>query len=350
MRRIIKISPLLLGVIVLGGFIAYMNLPQQPVASDARGGGQTPVAVKAASQESFPVVVEALGTAVANESVNITAQQAETLTEILFDDGDAVEQGQLLAQLNNRAEIAKLNEIEINLADAKRQLSRIKGLARERAASQQLLEEQQARVKALSAQREVAKAELEELKVIAPFSGRLGTRMVSVGSLVRPGDTITTLDDLRTIKVDFNVSENHLSSLADGQNIAATSVAYPGEIFSGQISNVESRIDPVTRSIRVRAKIDNEDLKLRPGLLLQVNIEKRVLNALVVPESALVPDGDKQYLYTVNGDNKAVKVEVTVGERKPGLVQILDGVSVGEKVIVEGTLRIRDGSLVKIIG
>ncbi|MFC3121214.1 efflux RND transporter periplasmic adaptor subunit [Agaribacter flavus] len=350
MSKIIKISPLLLGVVVLVGFLVYMNLPEENVAAGGRSGGTTPVAVKSAAQESFPVVVEALGTAVANESVYITAQQAETLTTVLFEDGDIVERGQLLAQLNNRAELAKLNEIEINLADAKRQLTRIKDLAKERAASQQLLDEQEARVKALIAQREVAKAELEERKVIAPFNGRLGTRMMSIGSLVRPGDVITTLDDLSTIKVDFNVSENHLASLANGQNISATSVAYPGEVFSGNITNVESRIDPVTRSIRVRARIENEDLKLRPGLLLQVSIEKRVLNALVVPESALVPDGDKQYLYLVNGDNKAVKREVVVGERKPGLVQIVDGLSEGDKVVVEGTLRIRDGSSVKIIG
>lgn len=348
MSKFVKFSPLLIGVLALAAFLIYINLPQPNIQTNKRGAGETPVITAAASQQSFPIIVEALGTAVANESVNITAQKAQTVTNVFFNDGELVEKGQLLLELHNRAELARLNEIEINLSEARRQLERIKGLAKQSAASEQLLDEQSARVESLVAQREVANADLQELRVSAPFSGRLGLRMVSVGSLVRPGDTITTLDDLSLVKVDFSISELHLSSIKQGQRIFATSIAYPGEEFNGRITNIDSRIDPQTRSISVRAQLPNPDLQLRPGMLLQINLEKRVLDALVIPESALVPEGEEQFVFLVK-DGKAIKTQVQVGERKPGLVQILGGLNSGDRVITQGTLRVRDNSPVKLL-
>lgn len=349
MSKIVKFSPLLIAVLALVGFLIFINLPSEESAPSGGASGATPVVVQRASEEAFPIVVEALGTAVANESVNISAQRSQTVTKILFDDGDLVRAKQPLLELNNRAEEARLNELNINLTEARRQLERIKGLAKKSAASEQLLDEQESRVQGLLAQREVAKANLEDLIVSAPFSGRLGVRQVSVGSLVRPGDTITTLDDLSIMKIDFSISENHFSSIQDGQRISATSVAYPGQTFEGKITNIDSRIDPRTRSIRVRAQIPNPDLKLRPGMLLQINLEKRVLNALVVPESAIVPEADEQFVFVINDDNKAKKTKVLIGERKPGWVQITSGLEAGDKVITQGTLRVRDGSSVNVL-
>lgn len=348
MSKIVKLSPLFLGVIALVGFLIFINIPEEKVQNQGKGVSATPVMVELAGQQAFPIVVEALGTAVANESVNISVQRSQTVTKVLFEDGDLVEANQPLIELNNRAEKARLNELNINVTEARRQLDRIKGLAKQSAASEQLLDEQESRVKGLIAQREVAKANLQELVVSAPFNGRLGLRQVSVGSLVRPGDTVTTLDDLSIMKVDFSISENHFSTVKDGQRIVATSVAYPGEEFSGEITNIDSRIDPRTRSIQIRAKVPNLSLKLRPGMLLQINLEKRVLNALVVPESAVVPEGDKQFVFVVNGHNIAIKTNIIVGERKPGWVQILGGIEAGQKVITQGTLRVRDGSTVQV--
>jgi membrane fusion protein (multidrug efflux system) len=349
MSKIVKFSPLLIGIFALVGFLIFINFPSSDEEIGQRSAGGTPVVVEAATQQAFPILVEALGTAVANESVNITAQRSQTITKVMFEDGDLVEAKQPLIELNNRAEVARLNELDVTLTEARRQLQRIKGLAKQSAASEQLLDEQESRVQGLLAQREIAKANLEELVVTAPFSGRLGVRQVSIGSLVRPGDTVTTLDDLSIMKIDFSISENHFSSVKDGQRIVATSVAYPGQIFVGFISNIDSRIDPRTRSIRVRAKIPNPDLQLRPGMLLQINLEKRVLNALVVPESAIVPEGDLQFVFVVNGDNKAIKTNVEIGERKPGLVEIVSGLEAGQKVITQGTLRVRDGSPVTVL-
>lgn len=347
MARQFRMSPLVIAVLLLVGLLVYLNIPEEPVKEQRRG-GTTPVRVHQVAMTEFPVVVEAIGTASANEAVILTAQNTDIVQSISFDDGDLVEKGQLLLSLNNREELARVSELQINIREAKRQLVRITNLAKESVASEQLLDEQQARVKALTAQLEVANSQLAEMQVTAPFSGVLGVRQVSVGALVTPGDVITTLDDLYKVKVDFGIAENHLATLALGQTITAVSIAYPEAPFQGVISSINSRVDPVSRSIRVRAIIDNSNLALRPGMLLQITLQKKILKTLVVPEQALLPIEDKQFVYVVK-DNKAIQTEVKVGRRKPGIAQIISGINEGDYVVTEGTLRLRNGSNVNVL-
>ena len=347
MPKGISFSPILIALILASGLLIYLYLPvdteQQQKKSIA-----TPVTAYTVSEVKFPVVVEALGTANANESVMLTAQKSDIVQSIEFDDGDLVEKGQLLIKLSDREERARLNELDINLQEAKRQLKRIDNLAQKSVASKQLLDEKEANVKALKAQLEVAKAQLEELELRAPFSGLLGVRQVSLGALVMPGDLIATLDDLHIIKMDFTIAESHLPSVRKGQQVSATSAAYPGETFEGEISSIASRVDPVTRAIQIRAIIDNKDLKLRPGMLLQINLEKDILNTLTLPEGALVPIEDKQFVFVIKGD-KVERQEVKVGLRKPGIAQITSGLKEGDQVVIEGALRLREGSVVNVL-
>jgi len=343
----ISVSPLLIGVVLLAAIVVYLNLPNEQ-ASGQRGPRATPVKTAIAETKTLPITIESLGTAVANESVNITAQVTETVKAINFEDGDKAMEGELLVQLNNIEERARVEELKANIDEAKRQFTRIADLRQTNATSEQLLDEQQARVKALEAQLDIAIAQLNDLQIRAPFSGLLGNREISIGSLVQPGTTISTLDDISVVKVDFSIAENHLGSVAKGQRLSATSVAYPGEAFEGEITNIDTRLDPVSRAIRVRATIQNKDSRLRPGMLLTVVVEKRVLNTLVLPEKALVPVEDKQFVYVVKGD-VAHQQEVVIGERRPGFVQIIEGVSVGDEVITEGTLRVRDQSPVNVL-
>ena len=292
-------------------------------------------------------MVEALGTGKANESVFITTQTSDIVQKIHFDDGDIVKQGQLLLEFNDAEEKARLAALDVNLQEALRQLKRISNLAKNNVASEQLLDEQQARVNVLNAQMDVAKTQLNELLVRAPFDGVLGVRQISVGALVTPGDVVTTLDDLSIIKVDFDIAESHLASVALGQLIRATSVAYPGKVFEGQITSIASRVNPSTRSVQIRANIKNLDLKLRPGMLLKILLQKQVLNTLVLPEVVLVPVEDKQFVFLVK-NSQVELVEVKVGLRKPGKVQILSGLQVGDVVVTEGTLKLRSGSQVTV--
>ena len=347
MSKGIKFSPLLLAAIIFTALVIYLYLPKQ---ADEKNMDRnlTPVVVHTVKNEEFIDLIEALGTAKANESVVLTAQTTDVVQSIEFDDGDIVKQGQLLIQLNDSEEIARLHALDVSLQEAKRQLKRITNLAKESAASEQLLDEQQAKVKALLAQMDVVKSQLAELELRAPFDGLLGIRQVSLGALIKPGDVVTTLDDLSLVKVDFSIAESYLPSVAIGQVVKAKSIAYPGEIFEGKITSIASRVDEATRSIQIRASIQNPLLKLRPGMLMQIDLQKQVLQTMVIPEQALVPVEDKQFVFLIV-DGVAKRKQVTVGKRKPGMVQIVAGLNLGDQVVVEGTLRIREGSQVRIL-
>ncbi|MCP1338788.1 efflux RND transporter periplasmic adaptor subunit [Idiomarina sp. M1R2S28] len=344
------INPITIVVVVLIAAAVYLfGFPPETKVEEVKE-QSVPVKTQTAEISEFRDTIEALGTAMANETVRITAQTQDVVEKIYFESGDLVEQGQLLAELNARKEVARVQQLKFSLDEAKRQLERINELRRGNAASQQQLNEQQVRVNGLQADLEVAEATLNEMKIYAPFSGRVGIREISAGSLVSPGDVFTTLDDIKPIKVDFSVPERYFASIAVDQEVIARSRAYPGEQFIGRISSIDSRVDPVTRSVKVRAKINNDDERLRPGMLLQITLLRSIDEALLLPEKALIPIQNRQYVYVLTPDNRARQKEVTIGRRKPGIVEITGGLKPGEEVIIEGIVRLRDGVPVAVQG
>ncbi|MAB22137.1 MAG: efflux transporter periplasmic adaptor subunit, partial [Idiomarina sp.] len=194
------INPITIVVVILIAAAVYLfGFP--PAEKVEEGKEQTvPVKIQTAEISEFRDTIEALGTAMANETVRITAQTQDVVEKIYFESGDLVEQGQLLAELNARKEVARVQQLKFSLDEAKRQLERVSELRRGNAASQQQFDEQQVRVNGLQADLEVAEATLREMKIYAPFSGRVGIREISAGSLVSPGDVFTTLDDIKPIK------------------------------------------------------------------------------------------------------------------------------------------------------
>lgn len=342
-------TPISIVIFLLIALTAYIYIIA-PQNEEKKERDQTvPVRVQVAQQIEFRDVIEALGTAQANESIVVTAQSQELVENIYFEDGDEVEEGQLLVELDSREERARVHELEFRLEEAERQLDRLQNLVREKVASRQALEEQDVLVKQIGAELEVAETRLETMKIKAPFAGRLGIRQISVGSLISAGEQITTLDDVTPIKVDFNIPELYFASLRQGQTIIARSGVYPGEDFEGKIQTIGSRVDPLTRSILIRARVDNEDGRLRPGMLLRVNLVRSVNETMVLPEKALVPIRDQQYVYIVNDENRAVLTEVTIGRRRPGEVEILGGIELGQRVIIDGIVRLRDGVPVSVL-
>lgn len=341
------LTPLTFVVVIVAAVVGYLYFVDEKDAGGQRGPMAATVVGDTVRIMEFRDVIEGLGTAQARESVDIMARVSQTVREIYFRDGDDVEEGQLLISLQDREEVARVQELEFRLADSQRQLTRLRDLARENAASRSMIDEQEVRVEQTAAELEVARSRLAELSIHAPFAGRLGIRQVSPGQLVRPGDVITTLDDISPIFVDFSVPELYLPSLAAGQRVSAISAAYPGREFAGEITSVASRVNPVTRAIMVRAAIANDSLELRPGMLLRVQLERRVDHTLMVPESAVIPVRNEQFVYKIV-DERAVRTTVTVGRRLPGWVEITEGLSEGDLIVVEGTIRVRDGLPVNV--
>lgn len=343
------LNPLSLMVVALAAAALYFVwLAEQGPSDQSRPQQAVPVRVQTLQVSEFRDVIEALGTARANESIVVTAQVQDIVTAVHFNDGDVVEAGQLLVEMEAREQTARVQELKFRLAEANRQYQRLLDLNRQNVASQQQLESQEVVVKEITAALEVAESQLAQKRVVAPFAGRLGVRQVSQGSLLSPGAEITTLDDIATIKLDFNVPEIFFASLQIGQQVSARSDAYPGEEFIGVIRTIDSRVDPMTRAILVRAELPNELLKLRPGMLLRVHLLRSVDQTLVLPERAIVPVQDRHYVYVVSADNTVKQTQVSIGRRRPGIVEIVGGVEPGERIVTEGIVRLRDGVSVSI--
>ena len=292
--------------------------------------------------------IQALGTARANESIEIRPRIASYVTRIGFEEGQSVEQGQLLVELENSEIVAGLELARAALTESRSLYDRSRSLASSQAISASNLEELLAQVKVDEAQVEAAKARLTNTRIIAPFAGRVGLRNVSPGSFVNSQTVITTLDDTDTIKLDFSVPETFLTVIGEGMSVVAHSIVYPDADFEGIVQSIDTRLDPISRSVQARAEIDNADGRLKPGMFMTVDLRRERGDRLVAPEQSIVPEGTEQFVYIVK-DGIVEKRTVTLGRRIPGLVIIEDGVTAGELVITEGTGRVRDGSLVESI-
>lgn len=306
------------------------------------------VGVAEARMVSFPLQVQALGNASANEAVEIRPVISATLTEIHFEEGQTVETGTVLAELENVEPWADLAAAKARLADSEAQFKRLSELYKSQSVAESQLNEITARREADLAAVSAAEARLAHTVIRAPFTGRLGLRRVSVGSLVGPNTVITTLDDTRLIKLDFDVPEVFLARLDVGLTVNATSAAYPDRPFTGTVTSVDTRVDPVSRTVTVRSLIDNEQGLLRAGMFMTVTLLREDIVALVVPEEAIVPERSQQYIWVVDPAGMAQLRPVRTGRRRPGEVEILDGLKAGDRVIVEGTQKARNGEPVDV--
>jgi membrane fusion protein (multidrug efflux system) len=308
---------------------------------------QPPVAVVTAPvvERNLQVGLEAIGTAVANEAVNITSKTTNIVTEIRFSDGQAVRAGDVLVELDRGTAEADLAAATAAFEESRSQWSRSRELLSTQVVSQSMYEQLEATMKANEARVAAARARLADTYIRAPFTGHVGLRRVSLGALINPGALITTLDDTSSIKVDFAVPETQVGALQAGQLVEATTTAYPGRRFSGRVTSVDSRVDAATRSVIVRASVPNRGGALKPGMFLTVALAQEERPALVIPEEALVPEQARQFVYLLQGATVA-KREVTLGRREPGFVEIIAGLAAGDRVVVEGTLKLRDGAAV----
>jgi membrane fusion protein (multidrug efflux system) len=313
-------------------------------------GAPKPIQVVVATTTTKPWsdVIEALGTARANESLTLSAKVTETVARVHFSDGDRVEAGQVLVSLTGRAEVAQLEEARAALKEATQQFGRQNGLVEQGTVPRSQLDAQIAVRDSARARMEAIRARLADRVITAPFAGVLGFRQVSEGTLVTPGTPIATLDDITVIKLDFSVPETLLGSLAVGQPIEARSAAFSDRVFDGTVSSIDSRVDPISRAVTVRARMPNEDARLRPGMLLSVSLSTAPRDAVVIPEIAVAALGARQFVYVVGDDQVAKQVVVRLGARRAGEVEVTEGLSVGQRVVTDGLVKMRDGAKVAI--
>lgn len=282
----------------------------------------------------FKDTIEAIGTITASESATITATVTETIKAINAQEGQFVAKGTSIVDLISDQEQATLDQ-------ASKSYGRYNQLVKNNLASAEKRDEEQASFN-------VAKAQLDKRKIVAPFDGFLGIRHVNVGDVVQPGTVITTIDAIDPIKLDFAVPEVYLAALKQDMPIEATSAAWPDMVFKGKIYVVDSRIDTDSRAIMVRAIMENPDRKLKPGLLMKVQIIRDVKTSLAIPESAIQSAGQKKSVFVVGADKKVAEKVIQTGQREPGVVEVTSGLVAGDKVIVEGQMKTGDGATVHI--
>jgi membrane fusion protein (multidrug efflux system) len=343
---------------LLVGFLWHATLrrgepaPSAAAGGSGSGGGARPavsVVTAPVRAERLALELEALGTARANESIEVTAKVSNLITAVKFAEGQYVTQGAVLVELDGAQARADLAIAEAALAESRSQYARSRELYTTRALSEAQLEQIEATLKANEARVAASRSRLGDTVIRAPFAGRVGLRRVSVGSLVNPGTVITTLDDTRTIKLDFTIPETFLAEVTPGLVVTASSVAYPEQIFTGKVASIDSRVDPSTRSVTVRALVPNPEGVLKPGMFLTVRLTRGERDALVIPEEAVVPEQGDVFVFVVK-DGLAEKRLIHTGQRLVGSVQVTDGLAAGEVVVTEGTQKLRDGAEVRVVG
>src|SRR5688572_17103486 len=304
------------------------------------------VVTMAVAPREWRDAVDALGTAKANESVTLTAKVRETVRKVAFDSGDVVRAGDVIVDLSSGAQLAGLEEARAAFQETERQLARGQELAPTKIISESQLDTLRSTRDAAKARMDVVRAQLSDRVITAPFDGILGLRQVSPGSLVTPGTAIATLDDISLIKLDFQVPERYLAVLAKGQDVTARSGTYPDREFSGVVKSVDSRVDPVTRSVTARAEIPNPERLLRPGMLMSVQVFLQPREAIVVPEIAVVQVGTESFVYRMKPDGTVERAVIELGSRQRGSVEVTSGIAVGDRIVVEGTVKLREGARV----
>ena len=320
------------------------------VAGPGGFGCPTPVVeVVEAQTEQVDTTVSALGTLQADQAITIRPEITGVVTSIEFEDGQRIEEGDVVIQLDDRELKARLAQAEARLTLTRANYQRAERLLNQGSGTARARDEALNDFKSAEAEVATTKTALDKATIRAPFSGIAGLRQVSIGQFLTAGQPIATLADVDNLRIDFQVSEVFLTQIRQGQDASVTFDALPGKVYRGIIKAVDPVVSTDGRALSVRAVIRNEDDTLRPGLFGRVEIVTETRNSILLPESVIVasPEGGNAVFEVVDG--KAKMVRVRIGERRPGAVEILEGVKEGDVVIVAGQLRVHDGGEVEIV-
>ncbi len=314
-------------------------------------GGPPPVEVVELRPTKVQEDLPAVGSLRSNESVVIRPEVSGRIAQIGFRDGQAVNRGQLLVALDDSVNEAEVAQARAELELAQSNLKRTEDLARKSFVSDSAQDQAASSVRVLEARLKLAQARLAKMRITAPFDGVVGIRNVSVGDYVNDGTDLVNIEDVRTLKADFRLPERFFKQLKVGLPVEIVADALPDETYAGTIEAMNPRVDASGRSLELRARLANPGQRLKPGMFARVRviIGSRA-DALLVPEEAVVPLGDDFFVFRVVAD-KAERVLVKLGIRRNAQVELLEGVTAGDLIVVSGQLRLaRDGMPVRVVG
>lgn len=309
-----------------------------------------PVEAAVVKQDTLVRNIVAVGSLLANEEVILRPEFEGKVVKIHFREGEKVSKGDLLISLDDSIYKAELKQADARLVLSEANIKRISSLRKKGLSNQQEEDTALSELAVNKASQVLAQTRLEKMVIHAPFDGTLGLRSISEGDYLTRGQDIVTLIDSNPIKLEFRIPEIYLSEVSIGQTVTVSVDAFRGESFTGEVYAIAPEVDVTGRSFMVRAKIPNEDNRLVPGMFAQLELVlERKPNTLMIPEAALMPAGDKQYVYRI-ADGKAVRTEVSLGIRKKDLVEVVSGLEAGVQVITAGQMKIMDGSKVQPLG
>jgi membrane fusion protein (multidrug efflux system) len=317
----------------------------------AKGGAGEGVPVKIGTVRTGTITedVSAVGTLLANESVMIRPERDGRITTIHFSEGQLVRKGERLVTLDTAEIGAQLAAVTSELTLNRSRLKRAEELFEKKFISAQALDDAREALNQSAARHAEIKARFEKSTVFAPFEGVAGLRQVSPGAYVRAGQDIARLEGIGVLKLDFRLPELYLGRIRPKQEVTVRVDAFPDESFRSEIYAIEPAVDESTRTVLVRARAPNPGVRLKPGMFARVTLvlETRQ-NALIVPEQALVPLGKERFVYRL-ADGRAVLTKIELGLRRPGEVEIRNGLAAGDAIVVDGQLRLRDGAPVTVL-
>jgi len=318
-------------------------------ANKSRGNQSVAVVSEEVATHEISQSLSLIGKLEAAESVIISPEVSGKIDRIAVKANQEVKKGQLLIQLNDDKASAAIKEAQAYLNDEKRKLKEFQRLAKKNAITQTEIDGQKASVDIAQARLEAANANLSDLHISAPFSGTVGFIDFSRGKMVNVGTELLTLDNLSLMQLDLQVPERYLSMLSTGMKVDAMSQAWGKTVFSGKVVGIDSRINAETLNLRIRIEFPNKDLKMKPGMLMAAELDFPAINAPIIPVQALEYSGTKRYVYVIGDDNKVTRTQVTLGARVENRVVIESGLEIGQDIVVQGLVNMREGVTVKLL-
>ncbi len=382
-KTVIRILSVVLIAAVGGGAWWYQNRAIKPAAGDAAsaaspagapgasapaagaarpggpggppgGGGKPAVEVTQVEQTRLVDEAQAVGSLRSRQSIVVRPEVSGRITQVNFRDGQRVSRGQLLVQLDDQLAQAQIKQAEAELSIARANFNRNKELVEQNFISRRTVDESAANLEVAQAKLALAQATSARLKILAPFDGTVGIRSVNLGDYLKDGADVVNLEDMDAIYVDYRLPERFQAQIKTGQRAQLEIDSLPGRKFSAMVMAIDPLIDANGRSVGVRACIDNRRMQLRPGMFARVGtVFSQKEKALVVPEEAIVPQAGRQFVIRlIDGPEgkTSQRVEVKLGTRTPGKVEVVQGLEAGETVVVAGQQRLqRDGTVVRVI-